>query len=1282
MSLSRAASTLNADVWHVTIDSTGNEKAYCQLCNDSLGRDIRNAKQHEKSSKHQTLALAQQVPPPSLAAQALESTQSLPCSSEQPVPAVPILSPLDVAGTNLLYSFLPAGQRPKPLPLPDTTPDPITNYLNDYWKSAEESGETGMQSPQQTGITLIAQAIMDLMERGPDTIPLDDEADERSDEEEDVQPDDPDVLEHSRKRRRTQARDIFDPYNEWFPWPDRISCTLDIFMHLSRSAFSQHQLDLFLWLLEANQVDNLPSVSSTKKLNDALQKLCGVDSIRYEGALGHRYYVNSLSQIIAQEMSNPQIRPLLEFYPEDSSKHLSEACQAARWLNEAPDDQLTPMLRLQDGEDYYIHEPMMLRDGVVCMPYRWFKRNNKHFACCWQMQTCVNETNVVWRVLKVDGYEVSEDEILKKFPELCKDAEQIYNLPHPTLIDSVCEDIHKPEVLLAWTLTDPKTESQKDYNVHFLCMSNIAPPLEMLDGIVEQLEEAQDNGIWAWDCHFNEAVLVIPMVLAMLGDNPMQSEFACHIGLRGKYFCRICWVKGKDANESRPAGHTANIPDDVWQVDSADSDSDDGHDGGSDDGQSAKGTKPKGHSKLLESFEAMKRHVNVPRTKEETMDKLRSQFVEAQILGMGNKIKSMRTDSGLKDTFASFFIDKLINSYKAKRGDQRQEALDKAISEMHEEILRLDLHSDTPVEILHVVLLGFVKYLWCDVVHNQLSKNEAKKCQLMVCLSSVDVEGMGLPPLAGHTLVTYCGSLTGRDFWAIAQVAPFVLQDFVQDDCYQMWVAFSKLVPLIWQPEIKDIDAYVVLLQKEIDCFLQCVAVWTCWWFNKPKFHILVHLPEHIRRFGPAMLFATEAFELFNARNKWTTIAKRALALVAEPSAATEYLGLTAKDTKAEKWGTYSSDGQAACPFLDTKMGSHASSLFGYTNGTPINPMCKTGKNFYLLNHDLCQLREHVVVCGSESNFIGSVEEILQRTVLFGDQVDFILVKAVSLGSTSAHGMPQIEQTTRLSIVPLEDVLCTVNVQHDCIKNGCGAERVVPVRQEGELTLELHEQIIHQWNPQDIVLNTAQMCSAWFIQPFCVNSVPRDTASISSRAPTPSALPRNASLPLSQLNPNRPASTRQSLGYTLEQSSFTHIPSRSNVTHAQSLREPPHYLGEAQFWPIAGSVPIAGPSYSLGDGQFENYNHPSVSPEARQIVHSQDDSRLWTGTTSEPWFPQNMSTPHVTTHLHPHSVTMPPFSVPSRPVNASAEDRMGQGVPFSRQWQYGDHSWPQPDPPL
>ena len=62
-------------------------------------------------------------------------------------------------------------------------------------------------------------------------------------------------------------------------------------MHLPRSVFSQRQLD------------DVPSVKSMQTLNAMLQKMCGVDSIKYKGALGHSYYVNSLSQIIAQVFS-------------------------------------------------------------------------------------------------------------------------------------------------------------------------------------------------------------------------------------------------------------------------------------------------------------------------------------------------------------------------------------------------------------------------------------------------------------------------------------------------------------------------------------------------------------------------------------------------------------------------------------------------------------------------------------------------------------------------------------------------------------------------------------------------------------------------------------------------------------------------------------------------------------------------------------------------------------------------------------------------------------------
>lgn len=53
-------------------------------------------------------------------------------------------------------------------------------------------------------------------------------------------------------------------------------------------------------------------------------------------------------------------------------------------------------------------------------------------------------------------------------------------------------------------------------------------------------------------------------------------------------------------------------------------------------------------------------------------------------------------------------------------------------------------------------------------------------------------------------------------------------------------------------------------LEHAVDDFLAATALWTTQWFNKPKFHVVLHILFHIRRFGPAILCATETFESFN----------------------------------------------------------------------------------------------------------------------------------------------------------------------------------------------------------------------------------------------------------------------------------------------------------------------------------------------------------------------------------------------------------------------------------
>ncbi|KAJ7290654.1 hypothetical protein C8J57DRAFT_1213292 [Mycena rebaudengoi] len=984
---------------------------------------------------------------------------------------------------------------------------------------------------EQQAVASIARGILERI----DDLPMSDEEYEERSEDEDgngepnevVAPEalrGPDDLanntQEGQPKKQSRTSDDEATSRFWFPWADRITCTLDILMHLPRSVFSYRQLDLFLWLLKVNQVDDVPSVKSMQTMNAALQKMCGIDSIPYDGALGHKYYVNSVfpfcltSKMFTkylQEMGNPKVRPHLSFYPEDSGPKLSEARQGQRWLNELADDQTTPMHRIS-GQHYFIHEPAMLRDGTVCMPIRWFtKAGNTQlnfFAKCWKLEPVSTDIQSGWRVRNTDGYVVPATDFLKNFPDLQRDT-PLYDLPSPTVILEIVDSA--TNVSAPWTLTDPKAgnrwrsraegtcvatfplwmycddtsgnvskkwnehnsvlmtpaglpreASQKEYNIHFLSTSNIAPPLEMLDGVVEQLENAQEQGIWAWDVVLNEPVLVIPEVLALLGDNPMQSEFACHIGLRGKLFCRACWVKegpavqDGNASEASEAGSVA----------------------GSDESDTAAATmtggkgKGKGKKRVKETMQQIITRVKAfmtigrPRNKKETTDKLRSYFIEASTADTKTKVQHMRTESGIKDTFQQVFLEKLFASYKGKRGRAaKQAALDAN---------RLDPHHDTPIEILHVILLGFVKYLWQDLVQLQLKNKDDKKNLLMTRLSSLDVSGLGIS--------------------------------------VELWSNIRTL------------------LTQEIDHFLLCAARWTHRWFNKPKFHLILHLPLHIRRFGPAILFAMEAFESFNAiiraksvhsnrhapsrdiskafvqgnrirhllsgglfllhsisgQSQWRqnnynqqSIGAGPKNLVHSPSTVTHYLGLDSK--KISTSGICTPDKiQSGCihetltgkkiPAWSTKAGHF-----------------RKCKDLVLENGDSCapdRIGETIVV---------HVEEIIQEIGSMAtmiSQPDAILVQKVTvLRSRPLYGMPAIWMSKEWVIFKTADFLCTVNVQHNCIENKCGPTGTRPIYQEREeVTDQTAAKIAHLGRADDLVLNTAQMRDALHVQHFRIES--------------------------------------------------------------------------------------------------------------------------------------------------------------------------------------------------
>ncbi|KAI6044629.1 hypothetical protein EDC04DRAFT_2865842 [Pisolithus marmoratus] len=729
--------------------------------------------------------------------------------------------------------------------------------------------------------------------------------------------------------RPPQRVDTTSRNHAWFPWPDKQTCILDILRHLPRLLFSDAQLHVFLWGLSVLGVDSVPSTRVLKDLDNSLQSQYGIPSIRYQGSLGHVYYVNHLPSLIAQEMANPHIRMHIRHYPEDAGGRLDQPWQASRWLHEIDPSIATPMIR-KGQQDFYVFELTKLTDGTVV-----------YWAHAWQTQPIASGDASGYIIHRYDTVEVMANQLLLSFPHLLQtyqadcepDPRNIIGRFHTAypLFMFIRHSHHgavaglietRGHGVLPWTLTDPTIGNRwcaraqghrvlsymiwlycddtsgntskkwnkhnsflfttaglpcamvhKECNIHFLATSNIAPPLEMLDGIVHQLELAQMQGIWAWDVTAREMVLIFPAVLAMLGDNPMQSELACHIGLQGKFFCRNCWVKGADLHPAH--GHADGVVMDLNRDDTCSVETQSRLSESKEGSAQANVTyRLKGKGRRSETMQGLvdRAHrflgANAPRTRQDTTDKLRGMFHEVAC-GMGKvRYAKMKTDTGIKDTYMDVFVERILKLVKGLHAgtDKHTEAVNsvtqgRPVEEFMSPVWRikgLDPHQDTPVEILH--------YFWRDAMSRL---NEVQKAELQVRLASFDVTGLGIPLLAGHTLIQYAGSLTGRDFHAISQAAPFVLYDLVPHPCYEAFLALSALgfavptalIPLVWKLCIENVEEHLVA----IDHFLNCMARWTPRWFNKPKFHILRHLPDHIRRFGPAILFATEGFESYNA---------------------------------------------------------------------------------------------------------------------------------------------------------------------------------------------------------------------------------------------------------------------------------------------------------------------------------------------------------------------------------------------------------------------------------
>ncbi|KAL0075194.1 hypothetical protein F4703DRAFT_1890186 [Phycomyces blakesleeanus] len=171
------------------------------------------------------------------------------------------------------------------------------------------------------------------------------------------------------------------------------------------------------------------------------------------------------------------------------------------------------------------------------------------------------------------------------------------------------------------------------------------------------------------------------------------------------------------------------------------------------------------------------------------------------------------------------------------------------------ELQSFDPEKDTPVEILHTILLDTAKYMVIDLVKVVLKNDTATIARLSEFLTDY-TRSTGLSRKFTQNL-RHSGSFLSRDFKVLLQILSVILitefsGNHELDLVILCFVELGRLCSLVFVHQVtSDFNNYIIRVDNAAYC-------------TKPKVHYLTYLKEDTIRFGPALNYETKKGKQFN----------------------------------------------------------------------------------------------------------------------------------------------------------------------------------------------------------------------------------------------------------------------------------------------------------------------------------------------------------------------------------------------------------------------------------